>query len=210
MEQAVAEYRVHANRLKHLITEHTERAQAFLDRRRAELEAYIAVPVPAALTVPGSTPPTAVTTVGISRAMAALQMARQTGGVWNLPPLQRGIAIEEILGRSPLLPQNFPKIDRFSEGVAVSIKSIDLRAPTYQNIKALTRKVKGYIDAMATYQGQPIAWGGVTILPGAITGRKVELAIPTGVGTQEQQAALEALQRYAESVGVELVISPLT
>ena len=54
MEQAVAEYRVHANRLKHLVTEHTERAQAFLDRRRAELEAYIAVPVPSvAQVVPG-------------------------------------------------------------------------------------------------------------------------------------------------------------
>jgi hypothetical protein len=54
VEQAVAEYRRYANRLKYLVTDHTERAQAFLERGRAELEAYIAVPVPsAAQVVPG-------------------------------------------------------------------------------------------------------------------------------------------------------------
>jgi len=54
VEQAVAEYRGYANRLKHLVTDHTGRAQAFLARRKAELEAYIAVPVPsAAQVVPG-------------------------------------------------------------------------------------------------------------------------------------------------------------
>ena len=54
VEQAVAEYHVHANRLKRLVTEHTERAQTFLDRRQAELEAYIAVPVPSTAQVVAS------------------------------------------------------------------------------------------------------------------------------------------------------------
>jgi hypothetical protein len=54
VERTIAEYRPYANRLKYLATDHTERARAFLDRRRAELEAYMAVPVPsAAQVVPG-------------------------------------------------------------------------------------------------------------------------------------------------------------
>jgi hypothetical protein len=54
VEGAVAEYRRYANRMKHLVTDHTERARAFLERRRAELEAYVAVPVPVvAPAVPG-------------------------------------------------------------------------------------------------------------------------------------------------------------
>jgi len=53
-EQAVAEYRGYARRLRYLVIEHTERAQALLERKRAELEAYVAVPVPSvALGVPG-------------------------------------------------------------------------------------------------------------------------------------------------------------
>jgi len=54
VEQAVAEYRRHASRLKYLVMDHTERARAFLDRKQADLEAYIAVPVsPVAPTMPG-------------------------------------------------------------------------------------------------------------------------------------------------------------
>jgi hypothetical protein len=47
VERAVAEYRRYANRLKHLVTDHTERARAFLERRQRGLEAHVAVPVPA-------------------------------------------------------------------------------------------------------------------------------------------------------------------
>lgn len=46
VERAVAEYRRCANRLKQLTTTYTEQAQALLERKREELEAYVAVPVP--------------------------------------------------------------------------------------------------------------------------------------------------------------------
>jgi RHS repeat-associated protein len=53
---------------------------------------------------------------------AAVRTARS---VWEMNPLQRGTEIENMLGRSPELPRNFPVIDRFANGVATSIKSID-------------------------------------------------------------------------------------
>ncbi len=124
-----------------------------------------------------------------------------TSSIWTLPPLERGIEAEKIIGRSPFLVQNFPKIDRFVNGVATSIKSIDLNAASYQNIGNLTRTVNGYIETMSRYQGQPTLWGGVRILPNQITGRAVDLAIPASGVTQAQLAALQALQQTASKLG---------
>jgi hypothetical protein len=104
------------------------------------------------------------------------------------------------------LPQNFPVIDRWVRGIATSIKSINLSAATYQNINALTSEVRGYINTLANWQGQPTSWGGVRILANQINSRVLELAIPTGVATQEQLAALQQLQQYAAQLGVTLNI----
>jgi hypothetical protein len=118
--------------------------------------------------------------------------------VWQLPPLQRGIAIHRMLGQN--LPRNFPVIDRFVRGVATSIKTLDLSAPTYQNIPALTSKVQGYINLMAGFQG--VQW----LQAQMITARELVLAVPAGTGTQVQWAALQALQQYAANLGVTLII----
>jgi hypothetical protein len=132
-----------------------------------------------------------------------------TGSIWALPPLERGVAAENIIGRSPRLVQNFPTIDRFVNGVATSIKSIDLNAASYQNIGNLTRTVNGYIETMSRYQGQLTPWGGVTINPNQITGLAVDLAIPASGVTQAQLAALQALQQTASNMSVILNIIPI-
>jgi filamentous hemagglutinin len=124
--------------------------------------------------------------------------------VWQLNPFQRGVAIENSLGRSPQLVQNFPVIDRFQNGVATSIKSIDLGARGYQNIATLTRTVRGYVNTMANWQGVS-SWGGVTIRNGEIMAREVLLAIPPGA-SQAQMNALLQVQQLAVSQGVTLNI----
>lgn len=100
-------------------------------------------------------------------------------------------------------------IDRFENGVATSIKSIDLNAASYQNIATLNRTVTKSIDTMATYQGQSSPWGGVRILPFQVTATAVDLAIPATGASPAQLAALLQLQQYAESVGVILNIIPM-
>ena len=139
----------------------------------------------------------------------AAQQVAQRASVWSQAPLQRGVAIENTLGRSSFLAQNFPTIDRFVNGIATSIKSIDLSATSYQDMGTLTRTVKGYIDTMAVYQGQLTLWGSVKILPYEITGRTIDLTIPAGAGTEVQLAVLQALQQYAATVGVTLNIIPV-
>ncbi|GIK59108.1 MAG: hypothetical protein BroJett015_47710 [Chloroflexota bacterium] len=123
--------------------------------------------------------------------------------IWRLNPFQRGVAIENSLGRSPQLVQNFPVIYRFQNGVATSIKSLDLGAKGYQNTATLTRTVQGYVNTLANWQG--VRWGGVDIQATSITAREVILAIPPGA-SQAQMNALVQLQQWSASTGVTLNI----
>jgi RHS repeat-associated protein len=123
--------------------------------------------------------------------------------VWKMNPFDRGWAIEKAIGRSPQLVDNFPTIDRFENGVATSIKSIDLGAKTYQNIGALTSEVQGYVGKVANFNGA--RWGGAEIT--GITGRQLILAIPPNA-TAQQMAALQQLQAWAanQGQGVNLIL----
>ena len=133
-----------------------------------------------------------------TQAAATAATAATAASPWTLPALQRGQVIHRMLGAN--LPQNFPVIDRFVNGVATSIKTLELNAATYQNITTLTSKVQGYINTLANFQGAR------QIQAHMIIGRELLLAVPSGAGTQAQWAALQALQQYAANLGVTLTI----
>ena len=108
---------------------------------------------------------------------AAAPSASGTAGtrVWDSGPGPRGEAIEAALGKN--LPSNYPIIDKFENGVATSIKSMDLGAKTYQDPGEIARIGRGYIDKVADFQGA--RWGRVNIEPENITGRALDLACTT-------------------------------
>ena len=63
-------------------------------------------------------------------------------------------------------------IDNFSpEGVATSIKSLDLNAGTYQDFGRLTSRLNKYVDDLDNYRGT--VWGGNTIENSDITAREL-------------------------------------
>jgi hypothetical protein len=130
--------------------------------------------------------------------------AEVASDVWKLGWGLRGATISKALGENLL--SNFPVIDRFSEGVATSIKSIDLNANTYQDAARLTSLLNGYVNKVAAFNG--IEWGTVNILPEEITGRTLNLAIPKGIRTVAQRAALQAVQARAKSLGVNFIVTP--
>jgi hypothetical protein len=116
---------------------------------------------------------------------------------------ERGVQIENAIGRSPQLANNFPTIDRFENGIATSIKSIDLGAKSYQNIGTLTSQVQEYVTKVANFPGA--RWGGTEITTNMITGRQLILAIPPNA-TAQQMAALQQLQTWAANQGVNLTL----
>jgi len=97
------------------------------------------------------------------------------------------------------LPGNFPVIDRFANGIATSIKSLDVNAATYQNAATLNRTVNGYIDSVANFGGRACA--GVNVPGSSITGRALDLAVP-GAGSAAQQSVLNQAVQYGASRGV--------
>ena len=157
------------------------------DWNQAAFWGTIGMPIGAVVAAAGYPALTSALGMTLSEALGLEAAAAST--VWSLPWWLRGQVIEDMLGRSSWLVRNFPGIDRFENGIATSIKSIDLRAGSYQDMGALTSKVKGYVDAMAAYQGQPYAWGGTTIKSTEIMGRAVDLAVPAGAVTNAQLTA---------------------
>ena len=132
----------------------------------------------------------------------AQSVAQATQSVWRMNPLKRGAEIEnKVGGRSPNLPYNFPGIDRFENGVATSIKSIDLGATSYQDVGNLTSAIRGYVNALANWSGA--SWPSASVLPAQISSRELLLAIPPGASA-EQMAALQQLQQWAQNVNVTL------
>ena len=130
----------------------------------------------------------------------------QDASVWILKPFQRGIEIENQLGRSPELVQNFPVIDKFTNGVVTSYKSIDLAARTYQNISTLTWKVQSYVTTLANWQGA--SWAGFNINLQMISSRELILAIPPNA-TQIQMQAILNIIVWAQRLGVVMKIVTL-
>lgn len=137
------------------------------------------------------------------RSIEVSRVSPTTQNVCNMNPLARGVAIEYMLGRSPELARNFPVIDRFQNGVATSIKSIDLAARTYQNTNNLTRVIQGYIKSLANWQGAN--WGDVIIKASDITSRELLLAISPNSSETQMQALLQ-LQDWALNQGVTLTL----
>ena len=136
--------------------------------------------------------------------VSASTVATATGSasVWALKPFERGRTIEQSLGMN--LPSNFPTIDKFINGVATSIKSLDLGAKSYQNMSKLTSTLTKYVNSVASFNGRQ--WGNANVPASQITSRALELAVPS-LGTAAQQAALQNVAAYAKSVGVDLIIT---
>ncbi|MCL5994893.1 MAG: DUF6443 domain-containing protein [Chloroflexi bacterium] len=130
------------------------------------------------------------------------EVQRPEGSPWLLKVNERGLAVEKLLGGN--LPRNFETIDRFKDGVATSIKSIDLLAPSYQNLNILKATVEGHINSVRLFKGA--SGRDVKITSDMITARVLSIGIPPGA-TQEQIKTLMELQQWAAPQGVDVIIT---
>ena len=137
---------------------------------------------------------------GIAPAALAVDAPSQA---WKLGWAARGIYFSKKLGAN--LPATFETIDVFADGIATSIKSIDLNAATYQNAGSLTSALNRYINLVAEYTGGKLV--GFRILPEEIAGRALSLAIPKGSMTGAQRSVFEAARQRANSLGVAFIVT---
>jgi hypothetical protein len=123
---------------------------------------------------------------------------KESRGVWDLGPVIRGKKIHNRLGEN--LPETFPTVDIFENGIVTSIKSVDLQAPTYDNPATLTSTLQSYVDKVANFRGGRRA--DTTILESQIKGRALDVAIPPGNHTSGQVDALRSVEQYGHAKSV--------
>ncbi|BEU87584.1 hypothetical protein TAMA11512_10480 [Selenomonas sp. TAMA-11512] len=123
--------------------------------------------------------------------------------IWSMGAAQRGKLIDQILGNN--LGSNFPVVDRLENGVLTSIKSMDLRAPTYQTSKGIYNKIKSDVDKIDAFDFK--RWGKSNVRTIDYHRKEVEVAIPNMKLSKEQRKGLEAAKAYAEEHGISMKIT---
>jgi hypothetical protein len=138
----------------------------------------------------------AATEGGTAEAATIGGTANADAEAWKQGWAARGRYFENRLGRN--LHPNFPTIDKISDGVATSIKSIDLDAATYQNPSSLRYRLNNWVDQVEGFNGAQ--WGGNEVKETAITGRAISIAIPKGSMTEEQKAVFDEVRERAKNL----------
>jgi hypothetical protein len=139
--------------------------------------------------------------------LAALPLAagaEAASVAWELGWAARGIYISEQRGAN--LPALFPGVDKWLDGVATSIKSIDLTAATYQDATRLTYRLNNYVNKLIFFDGA--SFGDYQIEASSINGRVLDLVVPKRNMTAAQRAAISAAKARAKAFGVELTVTP--
>jgi hypothetical protein len=128
---------------------------------------------------------------------------------WKFGWAARGQYFDKLL-RDGSLPYGFRTIDNFTNGVATSIKSIDLNAATYQDAARLTARLSKYVDQLANYEGGFLS--NIVVESSKITGRVLNLVIPSGSMTATQREVIEAVRSralLANGPTVKIILTPL-
>lgn len=133
------------------------------------------------------------------------QFAKVGESVWAMNALSRGRKIEQFLGANMSWAKNFPTIDKIVDGVATSIKSMDLTAASYQKGNSVLNTLKGYVDDLAKFTSKE--WGGTAVTQGeSYTSKALELAVQTGKGTEAQWSQINQAINYALDKNINVTI----
>ena len=149
-------------------------------------------------------------TVATGTAALASRIVEAGDDVWAMGAAVRGRIIERLLmsGNAGWFGagNNVPVIDAYENGVATSVKSMDLAAKTYQSAGGITGMLTKAIDRLAGYTGNTyVTANGTTSFIGNVMDRVLNVGIPSMKLTGEQQQALQDMASYAAQQGVKLI-----
>ena len=130
--------------------------------------------------------------------------AEQRAAIWKLGWAKRGKVLDRIF-RQGNLHDLSRTIDDLVDNVAISNKSVDLRAPTYQDFRRLLSRVSQDLEKLEAYSGAD--WGGDSIKGTDIASKVLRVIIPKGSMTPVQREAITAATRIARSKNLRLIIT---
>jgi hypothetical protein len=127
--------------------------------------------------------------------------------IWKLGWGLRGQKFNELFG-DPTFPSNYPVIDKIPNGIATSVKSIDLNAASYQKDAILTYRLEDFVARVRGFDGAD--WGDLSIKKTDIADRAVQLVVPKGSMTDAQRIVIEEVRGIAirhKTRPVDIIIS---
>jgi len=130
--------------------------------------------------------------------------AQRRLAIWKLGPFPRGKVMDRLF-RSGDLHELSRTIDDIVDNIAISNKSVDLNAATYQDFQRLLNKINDDLTKLEGYSGTK--WGGDVIESFAIRGKVLRLIIPEGSMTAVQREAIKAATRIARSKDIRLIVT---
>ena len=123
--------------------------------------------------------------------------------IWSLDNFSRGEAFRKIFNTN--MPKTYPVIDDYSNGNAMSLKTIDLTSPYYKSNSRLNDAIKSDIDKLAAFKGGEKQINGSNYKVGSINSRTLTIVIP-GNSPQDRRDVVSSFKEYASSKGVTLEI----
>jgi hypothetical protein len=130
--------------------------------------------------------------------------AQQRAAIWKLPPWVRGKIIDRIFRRGNLHELS-RTIDDFVDNIAISNKSIDLKAATYQESRVLLSRLNKCLGELEAYSGTE--WGGDMIASSDISHKVLRVIIPEGGMTAAQREVFETATRIAREKRMRLIVA---
>ncbi|HAF2412847.1 TPA: filamentous hemagglutinin N-terminal domain-containing protein [Salmonella enterica] len=104
-----------------------------------------------------------------------------------------------------MIKSNFSTFDHLTpDGIAISTKTLDTTAKTYQQPAAITRKLNNYVDDMVKFTRDGVENN--IISSSSFTGREMHLAVPAST-TSEQFSAIARTIEYAKQFGINVVVT---
>ena len=92
-------------------------------------------------------------------------------------------------------------IDAFYQGVATSVKTMNIFAKKYVTKGGVAKQLTKYVDDLANFNGR--TWGGQTVEGSEITKKVLEVGIPKGA-SEKIIEQITKVTEYAKTKGVEL------
>ncbi|MCL2490407.1 MAG: hypothetical protein FWF36_06770, partial [Propionibacteriaceae bacterium] len=126
--------------------------------------------------------------------------------LWDNNAFLRGDIIDKLLRNN--VGHNFSVFDHFdfATGEAISVKSMDTSAKTYQSASAIKSRLRSYVKAFGTFKGDTTA-DGKYIDPLDVKSRVLEVAIPDRPLTPAQIAAFDEAKAEAAKSYVTIVFT---
>ncbi len=129
------------------------------------------------------------------------KLLTKAGSFWKINALQRGFVYEKMMNlKGSFSVSNYPVIDAFFNGVATSIKTLNLAAKSYGEGNAVFNTLKGYINKLAEFEGAN--WGGINTV-NQIKKKVLEVGIPGGA-TEAQIMQINKAVQYGAENGVKV------